>query len=333
MSVNLSRAALTGVDHEVRLSLVDHLGELRVRLVVRGVALLVAFGLAFWQNHALLNVLNRPLERATAGALKHSRGPLAQSAREQQGLRVALDRQRAAFELLARSSGPRDATQRQALSAAAEADAAAAALAPSMAQGRQPVTLGIGEPFAQTVTVAGYFALLLALPVILWQLYAFVIPALSKRERRATLPLLVMAPLLFVGGILFGYFVVLPGAVGFLQNFNASSFDALVQARSYYSFILLTLVASGLLFQIPVAVIGLTQARVVSTRQLRRHRRYAIVIITALALLLPGTDPVTTGLELAPMLLLYEASIVLASFLERRSRQGTGDEPAKHTRP
>src|SRR6266576_4367086 len=132
MSVNLSRAALMGVDHEARLSLVDHLGELRVRLVVSGVALLVAFGLAFWQNHALLNVLNRPLERATAGALKHSRGPLAQSAREQQGLRVALDRQRAAFELLARPSGPLDPAQRQALSSAAQADAAAVAVAPSV---------------------------------------------------------------------------------------------------------------------------------------------------------------------------------------------------------
>jgi sec-independent protein translocase protein TatC len=333
VSVNLTRAALTGVDHEARLSLVDHLGELRVRLLVSGVALLVAFGLAFWQNHALLNVLNRPLERATAGALKHSRGPLARSAREQQGLRIALDRQRAAFELLARSSSPLDGAQRQALSAAAEADAAAVAVAPSVTQGRQPVTLGIGEPFAQTVTVAGYFALLLALPVILWQLYAFVIPALSKRERRATLPLLVMAPLLFVGGILFGYFVVLPGAVGFLQNFNASSFDALVQARSYYSFILLTLVASGLLFQIPIAVIGLTQARIVSTRQLRKHRRYAIVIITALALLLPGTDPVTTGLELAPMLLLYELSIVVAAMFERRGHRSAGDRAPEQPRP
>jgi sec-independent protein translocase protein TatC len=142
-----------------------------------------------------------------------------------------------------------------------------------------------------------------------------------------------MAPLLFVGGILFGYFVVLPGAVGFLQNFNASSFDALVQARSYYSFILLTLVASGLLFQIPVAVIGLTQAQIVSTRQLRRHRRYAIVVITALALLLPGADPVTTGLELAPMLLLYEASILMAAIFERRLHRGAGDEIPDRTSP
>jgi sec-independent protein translocase protein TatC len=327
--VNLSRAALTGVDHEVRLSPVDHLGELRVRLMVSGIALTIAFGLAFWQNHALLNVLNRPLERATAGALKHSRGPLAQSAREQQDLRAALERQRSAFELLARSPRPLDAPQRQALRAAADADAAVVSLTPAVAQGRQPVTLGIGEPFAQTVTVSAYFALLLALPVILWQLYAFVIPALSRSERRATLPLLIMAPLLFVGGILFGYFVVLPGAVGFLQNFNASSFDALVQAHSYYSFILLTLVASGLLFEIPIAVIGLTQARILSTRQLRKHRRYAIVIITALALLLPGTDPVTTGLELVPMLLLYELSIVVAALFERRFAHGPDGETVK----
>jgi sec-independent protein translocase protein TatC len=320
MSLTLPRATLAGVGHEDRVSILEHLGELRVRLVVSGTALIVAFGLAFWQNHALLNVLNSPLERATAGALKHSGGPLAQSARLQQNLRVALDRQRAAFELLARSSGPLNAAQRQALASAAGADGAAVAISPAAAQGRQPVTLGIGEPFAQTVTVSGYFALLLALPVILWQLYSFVIPAFSSRERRAALPLLALSPLLFVAGIVFGYFVVLPEAVGFLQNFNATSFDALVQARSYYSFIFLTLLAFGVFFQIPIAVIGLTQAGIVSTRQLRKHRRYAIVIISALALLLPGADPVTTGLELVPMLLLYELSIVVAGLFERRRR-------------
>jgi sec-independent protein translocase protein TatC len=330
--MNISRAALAGVGQQDRLSLIDHLGELRIRLVISGVALVLAFGLAFWQNHALLNVLNRPLERATAGALRHSRGPLAQSAREQQRLRIALDRQRAAFELLARSPTSLDAAQRQALISAAGADAAAVAVSPAAAQGRQPVTLGIGEPFAQTVSVSLVFALLLAMPILLWQLYAFVIPALSNRERKAALPLLAMAPLLFIGGIVFGYFVVLPGAVGFLQNFNASSFDALVQARSYYSFILLTLLASGVLFQIPIAVIGLTQARIVSTRQLRSHRRYAIVGITALALLLPGTDPVTTGLELVPMLLLYELSIVVASIFERRLARDAEHEAVERPR-
>ena len=129
---------------------------------------------------------------------------------------------------------------------------------------------------------------------------------------------------------MFGYFVVLPEAVGFLQNFNATSFDALVQARSYYSFIFLTLLAVGVFFQIPIAVIGLTQAGIVSTGQLRKHRRYAIVIISALALLLPGADPVTTGLELVPMLLLYELSIVVAGVFERRLLRGIDEETVEH---
>jgi sec-independent protein translocase protein TatC len=310
---------LRPVSHEARLPLLEHVSELRTRLVITLAAVVVAFGFAFWQNHALLNVLNRPLARASAGALRHSRGPLAQTARVQQTLGVALDRQRVAFEILARSSAPLAAAQRQALNSAARADAAVVAVSRTEPQSRQPVTLGLGEPFIQTLTVAGYFALLLALPVVLWQLYAFITPAFSPGERRVALPLMAMAPLLFIAGTAFGYFVVLPGAVGFLQNFNASSFDALVQASTYYRFILLTLLATGLFFQIPVAVIGLTRTGIVSTRQLRKHRRQAIVALVALALLLPGTDVVTTFLELIPMLVLYELSVFVAGLFERRS--------------
>jgi sec-independent protein translocase protein TatC len=309
------------ISREARLPLLTHLDELRLRLIVSAATLMVAFGFAFWQNHTVLNVLNRPLANATIGALEHSRGPLAQSARTQAALRVALNRQRFAFELLARASSRQPPAERHALASAAQADADAVAVTPGELQGRQPVTLGIGEPFSQTVTVSAYFALLLGLPVILWQLYAFVIPAFSPRERRVATPLLAIAPLLFAAGLAFGYFVVLPGAVGFLQNFNASSFDALVQARSYYQFVLFTMLATGVLFQIPVAVIGLNQVGILSTRQLREHRRYAIVAIVALALLLPGTDPVTTLLELIPMLVLFELSIILATVLERRSRR------------
>jgi sec-independent protein translocase protein TatC len=309
------------IGHDARLPLLTHLDELRMRLIVCVAALTVAFGLAFWQNATVLNVLNRPLANATTGALAHSRGPLAQTARTQEALRVALDRQRVAFEQLARGAASQPPAERRALTAAARADAATAAVTPSALGGRQPVTLGIGEPFSQTVTVSAYFALLLALPVILFQLYAFVVPAFSPRERRVATPLLALAPLLFAAGLAFGYLVVLPGAVGFLQNFNAGSFDALVQARSYYQFVLFTMLATGVLFQIPVAVIGLNQAGILSTRQLREHRRYAIVAITALALLLPGTDPVTTLLELVPMLVLFELSILVATVLERRSRR------------
>ena len=311
---------LRPVSHEARLPLLDHVGELRARFVITLAAVAVAFGFAFWQNHTLLNVLNRPLVRASAGALRHSHGPLAQTARVQQSLRVALDRQRLAFESLVQSPSPLNASQRGAFESAARATAAAVAITPAGPEGRQPVTLGLGEPFTETLTVAGYFALLFALPVILWQLYAFVIPAFSPGERRVALPLMALAPLLFLSGVAFGYFVVLPGAVEFLQNFNASSFDALVQARTYYRFILLTLLATGLFFEIPVAVIGLTRVGIVTTKQLRKHRRHAIVALTALALLLPGTDVVTTLLELAPMVVLYELSVLIASSFERRLR-------------
>jgi sec-independent protein translocase protein TatC len=88
-----------------------------------------------------------------------------------------------------------------------------------------------------------------------------------------------------------------------------------------------------MLFQIPVAVVALTQAGIVSPRQLRKHRRHAIVIATALALLLPGADPVTTGLELAPMLLLYELSIVIAALFERRVRRRAGEEAFQQLHP
>jgi sec-independent protein translocase protein TatC len=314
--------AVRPIEHETRLPVLEHVSELRVRLMIALAAFAVAFGFAFWQNHAVLSLLNRPLAHTTV----HAGGPLAQTASTEQNLRGALLRQRVAFRAISRTEDTPHTTE-QALAAAASADAAVAASIPATPQDRQPVTLGIGEPFTQTVIVSAYCALLLALPVILWQLYAFVIPAFSPRERRVATPLLAIAPVLFAAGIAFGYLVVLPGAVSFLQNFNASSFDTLVQARSYYQFVLLTVLATGAFFQIPVAVIGLNSAGILSTRQLRRHRRYAIVALAAIALLLPGTDPVTTALELIPMLVLYELSILATSLLERRRKHPTGASP------
>jgi sec-independent protein translocase protein TatC len=307
------------ISHEARLPVLSHLDELRTRLIVCAVTVAVAFGFAFWQSHAILNVLNRPLVNASSAALQHSHGPLAQAARLDGALRVALRRQSNAFEQLSRVSPQQPPAARRALASAAQASAQAVAASSGETSGRQPVTLGIGEPFSQVVTISAYSALLLALPVILFQLYAFVIPAFSPSERRVAKPMLAVMPLLFAAGLGFGYLVVVPGAVGFLQNFSASSFDALVQARSYYRFVLFTILATGLLFEIPVVVIALNRMGILSARQLRQHRRYGIIAIVALALLLPGTDPVTTGLELIPMLALFEISILVAAALERRN--------------
>ena len=143
----------------------------------------------------------------------------------------------------------------------------------------------MGEPFTTTITVSLYFALILALPVILYELYGFILPALSPPERRAIAPLLTAVPFLFVTGAAFGYFVVLPAAVRFFVNFNASEFNVLVQASQYYSFAATILLAMGIVFQVPVVIVGLVRAGVVTPRQLRGYRRYAIVACAAVAAL------------------------------------------------
>ncbi len=308
------------IAHDQRLSLVEHLDELRWRVLISVTALLLAFGLALWQNNALLEVLNRPLTHATANAARHSSGPIGEQARFQSAQRDALRANAAALARLARPDSSLRPGDRVALAAAAAANAAALRAAPREPPGRQPVTLGLAEPFTQTLSVAGYFALLFALPVILLQAYAFLLPAFSPRDRRIALPLMAMVPVLFVVGVVFGYFLVLPAAVGFLQNFNQGQFDALVQARPYYSFTIMTLAAMGLLFQIPVAILALTRLGVVTPRQLRKNRRYAIVVIAVLAALLPGVDPVTTLIEMVPMVFLYELGILLATWATRLTR-------------
>ncbi len=154
--------------------------------------------------------------------------------------------------------------------------------------GDNPATLGIGEPFTTTITVTLYFALIVSLPVILFELYGFILPALAPHERRVAMPLLTAVPFLFAAGVAFGYFVVLPAAVHFFVNFNSSEFNMLVQANPYYSFAATVLLAMGLVFQIPVVIIGATRLGIVTPRQLRKSRRYAIVACAAVAAFLPG---------------------------------------------
>ena len=132
-------------------------------------------------------------------------------------------------------------------------------------------------------------------------------------------PLLVAVPFLFATGVVFGYFVVLPAAVRFLVNFNSSEFNIIVQADPYYQFAATVLLAMGLVFQVPVVILGATRAGIVTPKQLRKGRRYAIVACAAVAAFLPG-DAITLILETVPLYILYEASILLASFVVRRDR-------------
>jgi len=246
------------VTHEDRLTLVEHLDELRARLIVCIVVLGVALALCFWQNHLLLEIAQGPLPS------NHDR----------------------------------------------------------------LITFGVTEPFTTTLTVSAYGAIVLALPVVLWQLYAYVLPAFSEAEKRVVLPILLLFPLLFLAGLAFAYFAVMPAAVHFLLNFNDDQFNVQLRARDYYSFFSMTEIACGLVFQMPLAIIAVTRLGIVSVEQLTRNRRYAYLVIAIVAAALPGVDPVSMLIEMVPLLVLYELSIVLARVLGRPRRGSAMGEPS-----
>jgi sec-independent protein translocase protein TatC len=238
----MRRVKAIAYDDEV--SLVEHLDELRARVVVSLAVFGVAFALCFWQSHLLLELANGPLPSSHDKLL----------------------------------------------------------------------TLGITEPFTTTMTVAAYGAFVLSMPIILYQVYAYVLPALSRQQRRTITPLLLLVPVLFITGVIFGYLVVLPAATKFLLNFNDSQFNIQVRAKDYYSFFGTTLLACGIVFQVPVGVLAVTRLGIVKVRQLQQNRRYAYLGCAIVAAALPGVDPVSMLLETAPLIALYELSIVLARF-------------------
>jgi sec-independent protein translocase protein TatC len=246
------------VSHEDRLTLVEHLDELRSRLLVCLAALGVALALCFWQNHLLLEIAQGPL--------------------------------------------PSDHDQL--------------------------ITFGVTEPFTTTLTVSAYGAIVLALPVVLWQLYAYVLPAFSTTERKTILPILLLFPFLFIAGIAFAYFVVMPAALNFLLDFNDGQFNIQLRAREYYSFFSMTELACGLIFQLPLAIIAVTRLGIVRVEQLTQNRRYAYLVIAIVAAALPGVDPVTMLIEMVPLLVLYELSILLARVLGRPGHSGGMAQPS-----
>jgi sec-independent protein translocase protein TatC len=157
------------------------------------------------------------------------------------------------------------------------------------------------------------------MPVILYELYAFVLPAFSPGERRVALPLLLMVPFLFIAGAVFGYFIVIPAALKFLLHFNSDEFRLQIRARDYYGFFSLTILSVGIVFQLPVFILGLVKVGITTPAKLRKNRRYAILVCAVVAAALPGVDPVSMLLEMVPLVVLYELSILLASVLGRPS--------------
>jgi len=241
------------VSHEDRLTLVEHLDELRHRLIVCLVIFAVALALCFWQNHLLLEIAQSPLPSG------HKR----------------------------------------------------------------LITFGVTEPFTTTLTVSAYGAAILSAPFILWQLYAYILPAFSPSEKRVVLPILLLFPFLFVAGVAFAYFAVMPAALHFLLGFNENQFNIQVRARDYYSFFSMTMLAGGLIFQLPMLILAVTRLGIVRVDQIAKNRRYAYLIIAIVAAALPGVDPVSMLIEMVPLLVLFELSILLARAFGR-PREGAG---------
>jgi sec-independent protein translocase protein TatC len=234
--------------HGEEATLVEHLGELRTRLVVSLIAVTVTFSVVYGFHGQLLEWLNRPLPEHL----------------------------------------------------------------------RKPTTFGVAEPFITSFMVSFWASLLIALPICMWQLWSFLAPAFQEHSQRLVAGFTAFAAVLLAGGIMFGYFIALPAAVHFLTNYDSNHFNIQIRARDYYSFVITVLFAVGVVFELPIFVLALARLGIVPASKLRRNRRIGYVIVAAVAVALPGIDPVTTLFEMGPLMLLFELSIWLAVFMDRR---------------
>jgi len=328
----MPKTGLRPIGHEDRLTLVDHLTELRKRLMISALTLVAAFSFCFWQNNAILDIVTKPVRdtQNLQNPSTSSKDPLEQAARFQQeqgqalrALAPALASVAKTFDSLGSADNVTPAqrgvitdSSKQLATASRQLRQAAAAI-PQNTQ-RNLVTLGVTEPFTATITIAFYASLLIAMPMLLFQAYAFVLPAFSPGERKTALPLMLMVPVLFIMGAAFGYFVVLNRAVEFLQNFNDDSFDILLQAKDYFKFAVLFVAGVGVLFQIPVGVLAVTRLGIFTPQQLAKNRGYVILGIAVLAAVAtPTPDPFTMSIAMAPLIVLFELSVLLARWIAR----------------
>jgi len=254
------------VGYDDRVSLVDHLSELRNRIVVSAVALLVGVLVAVVFNDRVFDLLLGPLTKAA------KLGDLPESA-------------------------------------------------------TKIITFSPAEPFLVSLKVWAYVGVLLAAPVIIYEFWAFVGPAFAPMRRRQLIPIVAACAFLFLGGVAFGYLVVLPRGLAFLLGFNGDFFQVQNRAADYFSFAAWFLVAFGAVFEMPIILVMLIKLQVIHTRTLRKNRRIAIVVMAVIAMVVtPSQDAFSMLAMLIPLLLLYEISIVIGRVIERRRRSAAVNE-------
>ena len=246
-----------GPRDDARMTLIEHLGELRSRIIKIGVAFFAVAVVAWFFVDEIFNILLEPAGDALNGKLNFT---------------------------------------------------------------------SVTEALFSDVKLALYTAFLFTIPVLLYQGWAFVAPAVGELGRAFTYILITLASSLFLAGVAFGYFVVLPIGTNFLLNWDPDRYEAIITSGNYLSFVTRFLLAFGIVFEFPAATYVGAKLELVDAPFLRRYRRHAIVINTILAAALtPGQDPFSMVLMAVPMVLMYELSIVIARYVNPVP-VGTGDE-------
>jgi sec-independent protein translocase protein TatC len=247
--------------HADRVTLVEHLDELRTRIIISGVALLGALVVTWIFRKTIIGWLNRPL-------------PEICELDPQTGKEIC---------------GP-----------------------------PQPITLNPLEAFSTSFKIAFLAALAITLPILLWQLWGFLAPAFEETSQAVVAKLVLAGTVLFAGGAAFAYFVALPAAIPFLLEFDSDIYTNEIRAGPYYSFAATSIFGMGILFELPIVILGLVRLGITSSAQLRRNRRIGLGLCVIAGVLLPGVDFVSTAVQTIPILLLFELSIWVAAFFERR---------------
>jgi len=193
----------------------------------------------------------------------------------------------------------------------------AAPLLSKLPAGGQLVAIEVASPFFTPVKLAFFCAVMLAMPVLIYQAWAFVAPGLYQQEKRMARPLLVAALLLFYIGCAFAYFLVLPAVFGFLTAITPEGVAMMTDISRYLDFVLVIFLAFGLSFELPVAVVVLVLLGVVTPAQLREARGYVIVGVFVLAAIITPPDVVSQLMLAIPMCLLYELGIIAGALLRR----------------
>ena len=241
------RAALTRPRDEARMTIIEHLDELRSRIIKVGVVFVAAAVVAWFFREDIFYFLLAPAEDSLHGRLNFT---------------------------------------------------------------------SVTEAVFADIKLALYTAFVFTIPVFLYQAWAFVAPAVGEMGRLFTYTLIALASSLFIAGVAFGYFVVLPIGVNFLLDWDPERYNALITSDRYMAFVTRFLLAFGIVFELPAATYVGAKLELVNAPLLRRYRRHAIVVNALLAAgLTPGQDPFSMILMALPMILMYELSIIIARYV------------------